>query len=145
MPPPRSINAVASRDSRFYRNKLTGTAVSRASKMTNNKKSPPLMVPTSTKQSARNTVNLLSPFVPAPTIDILDDGDPSIALTESSSLDLDLKVHERKTRMRLDSRKRLMGAKGDWTNGKPTEEQQEEFCRLKAVQRSECLMGFSQH
>jgi hypothetical protein len=35
--------------------------------------------------------------------------------------------------MRLDLRKRLMGAKEDWTNGKPMEEQQQYFSRLKAV------------
>jgi hypothetical protein len=31
-----------------------------------------------------------------------------------------------------------MGAKEDWTNGKPTEEQQQDFIRLKAVHHS-CL------
>ena len=38
--------------------------------------------------------------------------------------------------MRLDSRKRLMGAKGDWANGKPTEEQKQDFSWLKAVHNS---------
>jgi hypothetical protein len=82
------MNAAApSWNSRFYRNKLKGTPVERASQLMNNKKILPVSVPTSTKQSARNTFSLLSPLVPAPTIDILDDGDTSIALMEPLSLE----------------------------------------------------------
>jgi hypothetical protein len=102
--------------------------------MTNNKKSPPLIVPTSTKQSARNTVDLLSPLDHAPLIDILDcndDDDTSIASIESLSIK-DGSVKKRKTRMRLDSRRKLMNAKKGWKDGKPSEEEQKELTGLKA-------------
>jgi hypothetical protein len=70
--------AVPACECRFFRNKLTGTPVQRASNLTNNKKRPPVMVPTSAKQSARNTVDLLLPLAhAAPTIDILDNYDAS--------------------------------------------------------------------
>ena len=95
MPPPPHLNAVASRNSRFYCNKLKGTPVERAAQLSN-KKRPPVhqVLPLPTKQSARNTVDLMSPVLPAPTIDIMDD-DTSIASMES--LSLEEKVRARKT------------------------------------------------
>jgi hypothetical protein len=84
---PRPMNAAASRNSPFFHNKPKGTSVERAPQLPNNKKSPPIhqvSVPTNTKQSARYTVDLLA--LPVPTIDILDDGDTSIAPMESLSL-----------------------------------------------------------
>jgi hypothetical protein len=122
MPPP-PINAVSSRNSRFFRNGLKGTPAEKAAKLTNLKRPPP-------KQNANNFVDLLTPPPPvalAPTIDIQDD-DASI-----ETLSLEDKVQARKTRMRLISRKRLMDARADWENGKPTEEQSEDFARKKAA------------
>ena len=132
MPPPRPLNAaVASRDSRFFRNKLTGTPVERASNLTNCKKSRYIPLPTSTTQSVRNTVDLLSPLARAPTIDILDNDDASIASMESLSIE-DGSVKKRKTRMRLNFRKKVTNEKKGWTDGQPTEEQQKAMSSLKA-------------
>jgi hypothetical protein len=123
MPPPPPTNAVATRNSRFYRNGLQGTHAERASQLTN-RKHPPInqVLPPG------NFVDLLSPPAAyAPTIDILDD-DASI-----ESLSLEDKVQARKTRMHLISRKRLVDAQADWENGKPTEDQTKDFARKKAA------------
>jgi hypothetical protein len=135
MPPPPAMNAVATRNSRFHRNGLQGTPAERAARLTNKKRPPPVnqVLPPIVKQNAcsqraGNFVDLLSPPAAfAPTIDILDD-DVSI-----ESLSIEDKVQGRKTRMRLLSRKASRDAKADWKNGKPTEEQTEDFARKKAA------------
>jgi hypothetical protein len=156
MPPPPPMNAVATRNSRFFRNGLKGTPAEMAAQLTS-KKQPPghQVLPPIVKESASNFCDLMSPPAvsararaqtidihdddspPVPahalTIDILDD-DASVASVES--LSLEDKVQARKTRMRLISRKRLVDGKGDWENGKPTEEQKEDFARKKAAHLS---------
>jgi hypothetical protein len=76
---------------------------------------------------------LLSPLAHAPTIDILDNDDPSAELLSIE----DGRVKKRKTKMRLDSYMKVKNAKKGWTDGKPTEEQQKEMSSLKAYRR--CL------
>jgi hypothetical protein len=76
----------------FFRNKLKGTPVAKASQLTSNKNHPHghQVVPQSaSKQSANNTVDLLTPpaLLPAPIIDMLDDDDASIALMKSLTLE----------------------------------------------------------
>ena len=127
MLPPAPMNAISTRNSHFFRNKLSEKTAATPVSL---KRPPSQVLPARVPPGhwKKDMVDLTSPEAVVLTDDLPDD-DPVI---EES---IGTKVQQRKTRMRLSARRKMKNLKKDVTNGQASDEQKSELKQQTAVHR----------